>query len=191
MGTRLKMQDITTVSLHYPNSVWAFTVLQGRTKTSLRQIIRVHSCSWHLQQVREESRLKMQEITTARVTTVVPRSHSDKELYKNLLVWEYAWLHYCSWNFQQVWRGLFTAGEGIGAQTSYWSCSESSLRQVRDDCISAVLVYLFKNDKTIHFIQISPSVFYHCVRHKVYKIKNNIHHMCASWLMMCRMTNVI
>ncbi len=47
----------------------------------------------------EESSLKMQDITSVRVTTLVKYSHGDKELHKNL---RYTTLHWYIWETLQL-----------------------------------------------------------------------------------------
>jgi len=52
-----------------------------------------------------ESRLKIQEIITVRVSTIQTVkmcSHSDKESYKNLRQSESQWLHWYSWEILQL-----------------------------------------------------------------------------------------
>jgi len=61
----------------------------------------------------EESRLKIQEIITVRVSmwsTVNMCSHSDKESYKNLRQSESQWLHWYSWEILQLLYNTITPG---------------------------------------------------------------------------------
>ncbi|KAG9331834.1 hypothetical protein JZ751_016904 [Albula glossodonta] len=81
----------------------------------------------------------MQEITTVRVTTVVVRSHSDGELYKNLPQTAQR-LHCCSWNLLQVLRGeaLTRDTEGFCSSTLSFNVYErkrttACLRKHRSD----------------------------------------------------------